>query len=335
MSRGLKTKPDIICPRCGRKATPVRGYCRSCASFLVRRGDLPKIFGDATAPKELTKYQEEILNGLMLGDGCIYRHTKTCKPHLTIIRSQNDRNYLIENYNVFKDFCKSGVVDGSILDKRTGNTNFYSKFVTRRCGAFIPYYEKWYPNREKSIPKDLVLTPLTLAIWFSDDGYIGNSCSKWRFKLQLSTDDFATEDVERIRLELEKICNEHFFVSGNQNNKSLRIGAADSGTRSFIRVIDKYLPESMLRKAIWRNLECRFYENQPMCKSKMDNSSGRIIEKERFEKLILEKQNAYQIMKIFSLSKSGLMKKLKQYEIEIFKGFYNTGAKIGRPKRLP
>jgi hypothetical protein len=262
MKRGPKTKPDIICPRCGRTATPVRGYCKNCITTLVRTGQLPKIQIDDT-PKTLTKYQEEILNGLMLGDGCLYRRKETHKPYLVVLRKQDDRDYLVENYEVFREFCKRGVIDGEVFDKRTGHTTFFSKFVTRRCGVFEQYYRKWYPNGEKCVPKDFILTPLTLAIWFCDDGMIRNSCSEWRFQLQLSTDDFLYKDVLWLKLELEKTCNEYFNIQGNEKDKSCRIGTADAGTRAFIKVIDDYLPKSMERKAVWRKDGARFYDDQP------------------------------------------------------------------------
>jgi hypothetical protein len=241
---------------------------------------------------------------------------------------------LVDNYNTFKDFCSSGVVDGSILDKRTGNINFYTKFVTRRCGVFIPYYEKWYKNRKKHIPEDLVLTPLILAIWFADDGHMGNSCSEYRFKLQLSTDDFQEKEVNWLKTELEKICNEHFFICGNPNTKSLRIGSADSGSRSFIRVIDNFLPQSMLRKAIWRNKDVRFYDNQPLCFGKC-GGDNRQIEKDKLKKLVEEGNTIWKIAAMLQTSKTALFRRLKKYDIEIpHKGFYMTGAKIGRPSRL-
>ena len=82
MPRG--PKPDIICPRCNRKARPVRGYCINCANVLVKSGELEKIQVDNT-PKVLTKYQEEILTGLMLGDGCLYRRKETHTPYLLIL----------------------------------------------------------------------------------------------------------------------------------------------------------------------------------------------------------------------------------------------------------
>lgn len=322
MGKGPKTKLDIICPRCGREATPVRGYCKNCATTLVRMGKLKKLLVD-DMPKQLTKYQEEVLNGLMLGDGCIYRHTDTCKPHLTVVRSQVDRDYLTDNYNVFKDFCKEGrgVIDGSVFDKRTGNTNFFSKFVTRRCEALIPYYKRWYPNREKHVPQDIILTPLTLAIWFSDDGSIRNSCSEWRFQLQLSTDSFSKQEVDILKRKIEIICNEKFYIVGDADKKNLRIGAADSGTRAFIKIIDNYLPKSMNRKAIWKTKEARFYSNQPVSKSKMENGEGRSLEKEKIKKLISQNKSISEISKIFGIGKSGMRKRISKYGIKTFKGF--------------
>ena len=77
MAYSRYVKPEIICERCGKQARPVREkYCKSCASVLVKNGIIPKIIGIET-PLDLTQYQNQILTGLMLGDGCIYKHKKT------------------------------------------------------------------------------------------------------------------------------------------------------------------------------------------------------------------------------------------------------------------
>lgn len=263
MGRGPKTKSEIVCSRCNRVSIPVRDiYCRNCASYLVTSGKLHKFLVDDT-PKQLTQHQIEILNGLMLGDGCLYRRKITHKPYLAVQRSQIDRNYLTDNYEVFKDFCKKGITDGSVFDKRTQNTTYFSKFVTRRCGVFESYYKLWYPNGYKVVPHDLELTPITLAIWLADDGYVRTSCSEWRLQMQLSCDNFSQNEVDILKKKLENICNEYFFISGEESKISLRIGSSDAGTRAFLRVIDQYFPQSMERKAIWRQKEARFYDNEP------------------------------------------------------------------------
>jgi hypothetical protein len=245
--RGPKQKPNIICKRCNRDAVPVREfYCRNCASTLVTSGELEKIQIDNTA-KELTKTQQDTLSGLMLGDGCLYRRKETHNPYLVVVRKQDDRDYLKDNYEVFKEFCKRGVIDGSLFDKRTNNTTYFSKFSTRRCGVFKSYYEKWYPNGKKIVPDDIELNPLTLAIWFCDDGYMRFS-SSGKIRIQLSTDGFDEKYVVLLKNMLEKRYNKEFTITSN-----FRLNAYDESASIFLKEIEKYIPNSMVRKIKWSN----------------------------------------------------------------------------------
>lgn len=244
--RGPKPKPRIVCQRCNREAQPVRKiYCRNCASVLVTSGKLERVLVDNT-PRTLTEYQEQVLNGLMLGDGCLYRRKSTHKPYLAVQRSQDDRGYLIENYGVFKDFCKREAYDGETFDKRTGKINYWSKFVTRRCEVFKKYYDIWYPNGTKIVPVNFELTPLTAAIWFADNGYFRfSSCGKSR--LQLSSESFQKKDVQRLADMLSLELNAKFSIQ-----KNLRIHAYGENADMFFNYIDSVFPKTMQRKALWK-----------------------------------------------------------------------------------
>jgi hypothetical protein len=212
----------------------------------MRRHGLLQIL-DHSTPEQLTDHQEQMLAGLMLGDGCLFRRKETHLPYLSILRATADRPYLEYNYACFKEFAKSGITERATLDKRTKKTYHACKFITRRSRAFVEYYMKWYPFGIKRVPHDIALTPLTMSIWFADDGHVRTSCSPWRLQMQLSTDGFDQHSVELLRHLLEIKCNAHFWLT-----KDGRIGAADSGTRAFATIIDQYLPFAMARKAIWR-----------------------------------------------------------------------------------
>lgn len=92
----VKAKPRIICVRCNRECQPVRDiYCKNCATTLLRKGELAKKQFIPT-PDVLTSLQSEVLTGLMLGDGCLFKAKSHYKPHLAIIRTQDDKDYLLE-----------------------------------------------------------------------------------------------------------------------------------------------------------------------------------------------------------------------------------------------
>ena len=261
MSRGPKPAPPGPCPKCQRPTVSwKRGWCPSCYAVALRKGEIEKL-PKATTPATLTPFQEEVLTGLMLGDGCLYRHKPTHCPHLAITRQAGDRSYLEWTGEIFKEFLARSIQDGSILDARTNKTYYKTVLVTRRAPAFLPYYQKWYPEGVKIVPADLVLTPTVLAVWFADDGYVRPTCVPWRMQLKLSTMGFSCTDAERLA---EMLCvryGEYFSALKEDGRKHLN--TSDAGTRAFLREIDPVFPPGIDRKCYWRDPAARFYTEVP------------------------------------------------------------------------
>ncbi len=287
MVRGPKKKEKIVCPRCNRLSQPVRGYCRNCATVLLKNGLLEKVLVDDT-PKELNSEQEQILTGLMLGDGCLYKNKETHTPYLCVNRKLEDKPYLIDNYEMFKNFCKKEIVEKSIFDKRTNKTYKSCKFSTRRCSVFEKYYSKWYNYGIKVIPKEILLTPLTLAIWFCDDGSVRKTCSPWRYRIKLSTDSFSEFDVNFLANLLSKIINSKVNVLKNKNGQ-FTIDMSNKSARLFLELIDPVFPESMTRKAYWRLPEARFKEGPPSRKfDRQRDEKGRFTKFSKYPSKVSE-----------------------------------------------
>lgn len=61
-------------------------------------------------PTTLTSLQEEVLNGLMLGDGCLGIRKQCINPRLTIRRQSRDIEYLNYTFNIFRDMCRDKAV---------------------------------------------------------------------------------------------------------------------------------------------------------------------------------------------------------------------------------
>ena len=52
----------------------------------------------------LTQQQQEIFNGLMLGDGSLEKHKNGKNGKLKITRAKKDRNYLEYHSKIFQNF---------------------------------------------------------------------------------------------------------------------------------------------------------------------------------------------------------------------------------------
>jgi hypothetical protein len=207
-------------------------------------------------PNQLSQIQIEFLTGLLLGDGCIqYGSIRAKNPRLVVNRKLDDIDYLVWQFEIFKDFYKTnGPTKSDIYDKRTNKIYHHAILQSKSSSIFKLYREKWYsePNKIKIIPKDLILTPLTLLIWFLDDGCVVNS-SKNGLIFQLSTDGFLKEDVEFLAILLSSFINERVNICRNKEKFFLR-GYTPS-TLSLISIIDDILPECMSRKRTWKEYD--------------------------------------------------------------------------------
>lgn len=260
MPRGPTPKPAGICPSCNRFTSSwTRGYCKSCYVRCLRSGTIQKL----DRPKErLTALQEELLEGLMLGDGCLYRRKTTHLPYLSVQRKLEDIVYLNWQAQQFKAHMKRLPYTGETYDQRTRKTYGWCRFVTRRSKAFVEPYGRWYLEGNKEVPDDVKLTPLSLAIWFADDGWCGSSCSPWRIKMKISTHGFKPHGVERLADLLTQRYHSHFGVG--RDGKHFFIHTADVGARALALEIDPMMLQlGMERKCSWREPAVRFYENPP------------------------------------------------------------------------
>lgn len=72
-------------------------------------------------------------------------------------------------------------------DKRTSKIYKHWRFDTISSGIFVPFKNLFYTKTRKQIPlniKELVVRPLSLAVWFMDDGYRRKDCKGAYFNTQ-------------------------------------------------------------------------------------------------------------------------------------------------------
>lgn len=116
----------------------------------------------------LSKLQTSIVTGCMLGDG--YMRCKT-NAHLQITHSIKQKSYVDWKYNALEEF---------VLTKpkpyKGNGTRIGYRFFTRSLPLFTDFYRKYYPNKIKVIPKELVLNNIIMAVWYMDDGSKCGSC---------------------------------------------------------------------------------------------------------------------------------------------------------------
>ena len=125
-------------------------------------------------PSDFTDVQQQIFNGAMLGDGSLTKSSDSINSSFAILHGKMQIDWLYWKMDKFSKFIETDVGES----ERYKNAHF----KTVRLPIFSKEELKWYKRNEdggyilrkgrrvKMVPEDLKLTPLTVAVWFFDDG---------------------------------------------------------------------------------------------------------------------------------------------------------------------
>ncbi len=203
----------------------------------------------------LNQLQHEILTGLMLGDGFLDKEHKNAR--LRVERVNTDEEYLMYHKEIFKEFVTDkGVSQREHFDKRTNKIYYSTIFRTKVSEEFTEYHNKWYKNKVKIVPKDLVLTPTVIATWLADDGgvYPNYQNGKLYDRIQISTDGFSKIEIQFLKELLDERYKINTLINKHKSKFVLAICKKDSIVK-IINDINNYFPNSMKRKSDkWQHL---------------------------------------------------------------------------------
>ena len=179
----------------------------------------------------LSGAQRSIIIGTLLGDGAM-----RCKTNalLEINHSVHQRTYVDWKFHHL-----GNLVLTPPSARRTNGARVAYRFVTRSLPELTEFYRVFYARGMKCVP-ELELSPLTLAVWFMDDG------SKSRSAVYFNTQQFDLESQERLLDMLWK----QWGVSGalNRDKHYFRIRVSTPGTARLRSVIEPLLLPEMMYK---------------------------------------------------------------------------------------
>ena len=176
----------------------------------------------------LTKRQEEILFGKILGDGFL-ENRGTANSRLQIRHSLRQRDYVDWIYKELSNFVLA-------MPRKIGNAYF---FRTRSLPIFTKWRNRFYKNGIKIVPKDISLSTLSLAVWFMDDGYCNKKAAYF------CTHSFNSQDLNHLQRLLSKYSLESGLILDRGHYKiRLRV----KSTPKFIELVKPYLHPSLLYK---------------------------------------------------------------------------------------
>jgi len=197
---------------------------------------------------KLTKRQEEIIIGGLLGDSSINKpKTKYQNAYFVIHRSASDLKYAQWEYNMLKDLCTDkGITVSDRKDSRTGTISTMATFTTKSLLIFKKLRYKWYPEGKKIVPRDLKITPLMLAVWIADDGHILKDEN--HYEIQIATNGFEFEDVIFLKNKLEIFIGTKFDLQ--QDKGRFKIHCSSITTIKILDIISPYLTEMGMERKI-------------------------------------------------------------------------------------
>lgn len=123
---------------------------------------------------KMNLYIQQIVYGCILGDGYI-----TKSGCLQIEQSAKQKEYVYWKYEQLKSIVSSEPKKVIRYDKRTQRTYVSYRFYTR--ALFKQLRKEFYPIKKKVIPftiQNYLKAPVTLAVWYMDDGGRGANTEK-------------------------------------------------------------------------------------------------------------------------------------------------------------
>lgn len=183
----------------------------------------------------VSRRQEHIIYGTLMGDGCIEKDlvNKNKNACLSIKHSINQKEYVDWKFNELKNLCN--------LNPKEINGRY--RFRTFNHPYFSDLREKFY-SKKKTIKMDILnkLSPLSVAVWFCDDGT--NLCNAT--VLRFSTCCFSKE--EHI-LMIDWFNGTYNIKCNFKNYSGYNMLAIDKTSRkNFLELIREHVPDCMKRK---------------------------------------------------------------------------------------
>ena len=192
---------------------------------------------------ELSERQKAIIVGGLLGDSSIEKRWQN--PRIRFAHSVVQKDYLFWKYRELQNIvnCEPKLIQG----KHWKTAKVYESWQFGTCALpeFLYYWNLFCPNGHKIIPHNiskLLTEPISLAVWFMDDGYKRNDCNAFR----LSTDGFTLEEQKV----LQNVLENNFRIKNKLHKKGnyWNIYIPKDSANLFVEIIKPYIVPNLLYK---------------------------------------------------------------------------------------
>ena len=190
----------------------------------------------------LTQLQRSIIIGNLLGDGYLRIVPRRYNAFLEVNHSYSQKEYVDWTFEMLKSICKSGP------KMRNGNGwRVAHRFTTRQMPDITELFKLFYANGKKQIPDNLKLDPITLTVWYMDDGSKCGTSSVY-----FNTQQFNAEDQERC---MKMVLDFGIECALNKDKEYFRVRIKASSIPKLFSVISPYIIPSMTYKMGYNPVE--------------------------------------------------------------------------------
>lgn len=211
------------------------------------------------------KLDWEMINGLLLSDAwipkrysvnqnCSFYFSQTIPRKDLVVFVANHFQEILIDYRYFERDVTSVMNDRIIKSKRV------CEIRTCRNKIFTELRVKWYPDEKKIIPKDIVLTPKTLAFWFMGDGsanWVNRNGTerKNRSSISLHTDGFTFDDCSFLVNKLRELGYNKACIQKSGKQQPIIVICRQKEVYNFMKMIEPYILECFDYKLKFPDLE--------------------------------------------------------------------------------
>ena len=202
-------------------------------------------YGNTVGSRAILSYQQQaIIVGKVLGDGCLEKNGLHVR--LKIEQTDKQKEYVFWLYQKLQPFVGRSplAVLHSGIDRH--QTKRW-RFATLSLPIFDQYKTLFYQNQHKIVPSNIISFlkhPLTLAIWYMDDGYLRTDKSG----AYLCTSSFTNAEQQllqdALKQNFELTTNVHFAYG------YARLHIPSSNKEHFMQIIKPYVLACMQYKLL-------------------------------------------------------------------------------------
>lgn len=180
----------------------------------------------------LSQTQEQIVAGLLLGDGYL-EFDKFKASRLQIKQAEHKKEYVFWLYKHFADKVRT------VPKQRVDTKQWY--FSTRSLRELELWRKIFYPQGKKIVPKniaDLLTDEIALAVWFMDDGTLDYRVRS-HYSFTFSTDAFTTAEVRLLQSTLLKNFGVESSIQtpSSRGKKYTKLYIGKNGREKFLEII--------------------------------------------------------------------------------------------------